>query len=92
MMPTGGTSRPVFAAALIAALLVGLLGGYLAAGATGGGLNTVTVTREVARTVELRTTLTEHLIQTVTLTRELPVTVTQLVEKREPEVKYARFF
>jgi iron complex transport system substrate-binding protein len=85
-MPTGGTSRPVFAAALIAALLVGLFGGYLAAGATGGGLNTVTVTREVARTVELRTTLTEQLH--VTLTR----TVTQLVEKREPEVKYARFF
>jgi len=96
LMPTGGTSRPVFAAALIAALLVGLFGGYLAAGATGGGLNTVTVTREVARTVELRTTLTERLLQTVTLTRELPVTVTrtetQLVEKREPEVKYARFF
>ena len=86
MMPTGGTSRPVFAAALIAALLVGLFGGYLAAGVTGGGLNTVTVTREVARTVELRTTLTEQLH--VTLTR----TVTQLVEKREPEVKYARFF
>ncbi len=86
MMPSGGTSRPVFAAALIAALLVGLFGGYLAAGATGGGLNTVTVTREVARTVELRTTLTERLLQTVTRTE------TQLVEKREPEVQYARFF
>jgi iron complex transport system substrate-binding protein len=85
-MPTGGTSRPVFAAALIAALLVGLFGGYLAAGVTGGGLNTVTVTREVARTVELRTTLTERLLQTVTRTE------TQLVEKREPEVQYARFF
>jgi iron complex transport system substrate-binding protein len=85
-MPTGGTSKPVFAAALIAALLVGLFGGYLAAGVTGGGLNTVTVTREVARTVELRTTLTERLLQTVTRTE------TQLVEKREPEVQYARFF
>ena len=88
MMPTSGTSRLVFVAALIATLLVGLFGGYLAAGATGGGLNTVTVTREVARTVELRTTLTERLIQTVTLTLERPVTVTrtetQLVEKREP--------
>jgi len=96
LMTAGGTSRPVFAAALIAALLLGLFGGYLAAGVTGGGLNTVTVTKEVARTVELRTTLTERLIQTVTLTRELPVTVTrtvtQLVEKREPEVKYARLF
>jgi iron complex transport system substrate-binding protein len=65
---------------------VGLFGGYLAAGVTGGGLNTVTVTREVARTVELRTTLTERLLQTVTRTE------TQLVEKREPEVQYARFF
>ena len=96
MMSTGGVSRPLFAAALIAALLLGLFGGYLAAGATGGWLGTVTVTRELERTVELRTTLTERLVQTTTLTLELPVTVTrtetQVVERREPEVRYARLF
>ncbi len=95
MMSTGGVSRPLFAAALIAALLLGLFGGYLAAGSTVGA-GTVTVTREIERTVELRTTLTERLVQTVTLTRELPVTVTrtetQVVERREPEVRYAKLF
>lgn len=94
-MSTGGVSRPLFAAALIAALLLGLFGGYLAAGSTVGA-GTVTVTREIERTVELRTTLTERLVQTVTLTRELPVTVTrtetQVVERREPEVRYAKLF
>ncbi len=95
MMSTGGVSRPLFAAALIAVLLLGLFGGYLAAGSTVGA-GTVTVTREIERTVELRTTLTERLVQTVTLTRELPVTVTrtetQVVERREPEVRYAKLF
>ncbi len=95
-MSTGGVSRPLFAAALIAVLLLGLFGGYLAAGATGGWFGTVTVTRELERTVELRTTLTERLVQTTTLTLELPVTVTrtetQVVERREPEVRYARLF
>jgi len=95
LMSTGGVSRPLFAAALIAVLLLGLFGGYLAAGSTVGA-GTVTVTREIERTVELRTTLTERLVQTVTLTRELPVTVTrtetQVVERREPEVRYAKLF
>ncbi len=96
MMPTGGVPRPLFAVALVAALLLGLFGGYVAAGATGGWLGTITVTREIERTVELKSTLTERVLQTVTLTRELPVTVTrtetQVVERKEPEVRYAKFF
>ncbi len=96
MMTAGGATKTVFAASLMAALLLGLFGGYLGAGAMGGQVGTVTVTRELERTVEFRTTLTERILQTVTLTREMPVTVTrtetQVVERREPEVKHAELF
>ncbi len=95
MMSGGGAfSRPVFAASLAVALLLGLVAGFLIGGGASGGVRTVTATSLLER----RQTVTEQLtlIQTSTVVRESTLTVTRTetvqVERREPEVRYAKFF
>lgn len=88
-------SRTAFAASLVAALLMGVVAGFLAGGFASGGPRTVTVTSELLRTVERQLTVTQLSVQTVTAVRESTLTLTRTetvqVERRQPEVRYARF-